>query len=86
MKTSHLSQQMQTESLQSPPTNLLPGLWTARIAAQRAGFQSPVTILRAFRRGDLRGFKLNARAVRFDPKDVEAWLAAARVGPNNESP
>ena len=73
---------MATETAPKEETTAIPltGLWTPRMAAQRAGFQSPVTILRAFRRGDLAGFKINARAVRFDPKDVEAWLAAARVG------
>jgi hypothetical protein len=54
-------------------------LWTARTAASYCGFESPVTILRQFRAGRLRGYRLTARAVRFDPDDVKAWIAAARV-------
>ena len=58
------------------------GLWTARIAASYCGFQSPVTVLRAFRDGKLPGYKLNSRTVRFDPSEVKAWIAAGRVGGN----
>lgn len=55
------------------------GLWTARESAVFCGFQSSVTILRAFRRGDLSGFKLGPRVVRFDPADVRSWIQNARV-------
>ena len=59
-----------------------PGLWSPRIAADYAGFQSPVTVLRAFRAGKLPGYKINARVVRFEPSDVKTWIAAGRVGSN----
>jgi len=58
---------------------LPPQLWTAKQAAARANYRSAVSILRAFRRGDLRGFKLNRRTIRFAPGDVEVWLASARI-------
>ena len=61
----------------APP---LPGLWSAKTTATFCGFESPVTILRAFRRGDLPGFKFGPRTVRFNPSDVKKWIAAARVG------
>ena len=84
MKKAHLSQ---LDSLTCPKRpqqgtdwEAEEGLWTPRIAANYCGFQSPVTILRAFRDRRLPGYKLGLRAVRFDPKDVKAWIAAARVG------
>ena len=76
MNKTHLSQPKRTVNTSDP------GLWTARFAADYAGFQSPVTLLRAFRSGKLAGYKLNARVVRFEPSDVKAWLAAGRVGSN----
>ena len=79
MKKTHLSPLIGTEGNTTPAGNPQPGLWTARHAANCAGFQSPVTILRAFRRGELPGYKLNARTIRFDPADVKAWITAARV-------
>lgn len=60
-------------------------LWTARTAASRAGFQSPVTVLRAWRRGELPGYKFNARSVRFAPKDVLTWMAQARAGSSRDA-
>jgi hypothetical protein len=54
-------------------------LQTAKEVANQANYRSPVSVLRAFRRGDLRGYRLNARTIRFSPGDVEAWLAAARI-------
>jgi hypothetical protein len=56
------------------------GLQTAKEVAAQANYRSPVSVLRAFRRGELPGYKLNQRTVRFHPADVKAWLAAARVG------
>lgn len=56
------------------------GLWSARTTAQYCEYQTPVTILRAFRRGELPGFKINPRTVRFAPSDVKAWLAKSRIG------
>jgi hypothetical protein len=54
-------------------------LWTPRTAATACGYQSPISVLRAFRRGELAGYKLNSRTVRFAPDDVRRWLARARV-------
>jgi hypothetical protein len=72
---SYLSSQNEHYENLDPPENL----WTPRMAAARAGYQSPVTVLRAWRAGKLRGYKLNARTVRFARQDVENWLASARV-------
>jgi excisionase family DNA binding protein len=79
MKKSQLSQQESTESPQNDAMPLM-GLWSPRTAASFCGFQSPVTILRAFRKGRLPGYKLGLRVVRFDPKDVKQWIEAGRVG------
>ena len=57
----------------------LVALLTPRQVADQANYQSPVSVLRAFRRGELPGYKLNARTIRFDPADVRDWIAAARV-------
>jgi hypothetical protein len=57
----------------------LDGLWTPKQVAATANYQSEVSVLRAFRRRELPGYKLNARTVRFHPEDVAKWLAAARV-------
>jgi len=54
--------------------------WSPRTAAQACGFKTPVTILRAWRRGEIPGFKLNSRTVRFRPGDIRDWLERARVG------
>jgi excisionase family DNA binding protein len=58
----------------------VPRLITPRAVADLAGYKSEVTILRLFRRGVLPGYKLGPRVVRFAETDVDAWLAAARVG------
>lgn len=55
------------------------GLWTARTAAHQAGFESPVTVLRAWKRGELNAYKFNSRSVRFARKDVLEWIARARA-------
>lgn len=49
-------------------------LLTPRDVAQIAGFVCAETIKRAYRRGDLKGFKLNSRAIRFRRRDVDAWI------------
>ena len=36
------------------------------------------TILRAFRRGDLAGYKLGCRVVRFDPDEVKSWIRGGK--------
>ncbi len=61
-------------------TQVPTGLQTAKEVAAQANYRSPVSVLRAFRRGELPGYKLNSRTVRFHPGDVEAWLEAARIG------
>ena len=66
-------------SVTSPVGLAEENLWTPRMVADRAGYRSPVSVLRAWRAGKLRGFKLNPRVVRFAPADVQAWIAAARV-------
>ena len=62
-------------SSQQPPANLL----TPRQVAIQANYQTPVSVLRAFRRGDLQGYRLNSRTIRFNADDVAKWLAAARI-------
>jgi excisionase family DNA binding protein len=86
MKT-HLSQLKAAGGSQDSPSNTnspasLPvgvGLWTPRIAANYCGFQSAETLLRAYREGKLPAYKLGLRSVRFDPRDVKAWIERARV-------
>jgi len=55
------------------------GLLTPKQVAAQANYRSEVSILRAFRRGELAGFKLNARTIRFHPNDVAKWFGAARI-------
>jgi hypothetical protein len=43
------------------------------------GGRHPKTVLLLYRRGDLPGIKLGARTVRFDPRDVQAYIDAHRV-------
>jgi hypothetical protein len=62
-------------------------LLTPRQVAAMANYQTAVSVLRAFRRGELPGYKLNARTIRFHPDDVAQWLDYARVGnARNTSP
>jgi hypothetical protein len=74
----HITQQQGDglSTVSQPLVNLL----TPRQVASQANYRSPVSVLRAFRRGDLPGYRLNARTIRFNPNDVDGWLAAARVG------
>jgi excisionase family DNA binding protein len=39
----------------------------------------PKTVLNLFNRGELPGIKLGSRTVRFDPRDVEAYIDAHRT-------
>ncbi|MFZ1074059.1 MAG: helix-turn-helix domain-containing protein [Verrucomicrobiia bacterium] len=55
------------------------GLLTPKQVAAQTAYRSEVSVLRAFRQGKLRGYKLNPRTIRFHPDDVEAWLSVARV-------
>jgi hypothetical protein len=68
-----------TVGLSTVSQQILFALLTPRQVAEQTNYQSPVSVLRAFRRGELPGYKLNARTIRFDPADVKAWIAAARV-------
>jgi predicted DNA-binding transcriptional regulator AlpA len=49
-------------------------LLSPRDVAAMAGYTNPVSVVRAWKRGDLKGFKLNSRAIRFTRLDVERWL------------
>jgi excisionase family DNA binding protein len=53
-------------------------------ASELAGYLglSTATVLDWWEAGRLPGFKLNGRAVRFRPSEVEAWLEAQRRGPS----
>ncbi len=59
-------------------------LLTARELAEQLGL-SPGTVLDWFERGDLPGFKLGGKAVRFRSREVEAWLSTCRRGPRVEA-
>lgn len=65
-------------------------LWNPVEAAAWCGFKSPITILRKFRSGELPGYKLNRRTIRFAPEDIKRWIADAKVGgilkPQKEDP
>jgi excisionase family DNA binding protein len=39
---------------------------------------SPATVLRRWRAGELPGFRLASNVLRFDPRELEAWLATKR--------
>jgi hypothetical protein len=68
-------------SSQSAHSNQQPAvLLTPKQVAAQTAYRTEVSVLRAFRQGKLRGYKLNPRTIRFHPDDVAAWLAAARVG------
>jgi len=69
----------QSAGLSTVSQQIFVALLTPRQVADQANYQSPVSVLRAFRRGELPGYKLNARTIRFDPADVKAGIAAARV-------
>ena len=60
-------------------------LLTAREVAEFLGF-APATVLDWFEAGRLPGFKLNGRAVRFRPSEIEAWLEEQRAGARGEAP
>jgi hypothetical protein len=54
-------------------------LLTPKQVAEKAAYKNQISVLRAFRKGQLRGLKLNPRVVRFTEEDVATWLANARV-------
>jgi hypothetical protein len=66
------------KTLETGQQRATPLLTPKQVAAQ-AAYKTPVSILRAFRRGELLGHKLNARTIRFHPRDVARWLSSTRI-------
>lgn len=56
-------------------------LLTARQVAEYLGY-APATVLDKWERGELPGFRLSSRAVRFRESEIEAWLESRRGGPS----
>jgi excisionase family DNA binding protein len=54
-------------------------LLTTREVAEQLGL-SPATVLRRWRAGELPGYRLGSNVLRFDERDVQAWLEARRHG------
>jgi len=52
-------------------------LLTARELGEYLGL-SPATVLRRWRAGEIPGFVLSTNVVRFDPAEIDEWLAARR--------
>jgi hypothetical protein len=71
---------MRTDTQTDKQNESAKALLNPRQVAAQANYQTPVSVLRAFRRGQLVGYKLNARTIRFHPDDVAKWLSSARVG------
>jgi hypothetical protein len=57
----------------------VPELQTPEQVGQKLGGLHPKTVLLLYRRGELPGIKLGARTVRFDPRDVEAYIQSRRT-------
>jgi predicted DNA-binding transcriptional regulator AlpA len=55
------------------------GLWTTRQLAEYLGL-SPAAVLRRWRAGEIPGFVLASNVVRFDPTEINSWLASRRRG------
>ena len=55
-----------------------PPLLTTREVAEYLGVTSD-TVLRLWRSGDLPGFRLGTKALRFRRSEVEGWLAGKRL-------
>ena len=53
-------------------------LLTAREVGELVGL-STETILRRWRAGEIPGFRLASNVLRFDPREVEAWLESRRT-------
>jgi excisionase family DNA binding protein len=47
---------------------------------------SPDAVLRRWRAGELPGFRLSSKALRFRESELLAWLEEKREGPNGASP
>jgi len=58
----------------TPENNIEDGYWRPEQAATFCGFNSTRTLLRAFGRGDLTGYRIGSRAVRFKKIDLENWI------------
>jgi excisionase family DNA binding protein len=54
-------------------------LLTAEKVGELLGGRHPKTVLLLYRRGELPAVKLGARTVRFDPRDVQAYIDAHRI-------
>ena len=52
-------------------------LWTTRQLADYLGL-SPAAVLRRWRAGEIPGFVLASNVVRFDPAEINTWLASRR--------
>ncbi len=52
-------------------------LLTTRQVADRLSL-SPETVLRRWRAGELPGFRLGSNVLRFDERELDAWLEARR--------
>jgi excisionase family DNA binding protein len=52
-------------------------LLTTREVAELLGL-SPATVLRRWRSGELPGIRLSSNVLRFDPDEIDAWLADRR--------
>lgn len=61
------------------------GLLTTREVGRILGL-SPESVLRLWRRGELPGFRLRSNVLRFDPADVDAFLASRRRDVTSEPP
>jgi excisionase family DNA binding protein len=52
-------------------------LLTTRQVAEHLGL-SPATVLRRWRAGELPGIRIATNVLRFDPRELEAWLNERR--------
>ena len=57
----------------------VPELHTAQQVGETLGGLHPKTVLLMYRRGELPGIRLGSRTVRFDPRDVAAYIDAHRT-------
>ena len=54
-------------------------LLTAREVGELVGL-STESVLRRWRTGEIPGFRIASNVLRFDPAEVDAWLASCRSG------
>jgi predicted DNA-binding transcriptional regulator AlpA len=55
-------------------------LLTAREVGELVGL-STEAVLRRWRAGEIPGYRIASNVLRFDPVEIEAWLALKRSGP-----